>query len=175
MISVIFKHQAEQVLMRSLQPGERVVADLQGTGDMSLWGAAILFPLGLTMFMVGLAGFLGWPHAGPVVAVLMPALGLVTWFSRRRMHAVLTDRRLIFCRFGFRVRSGALTVPLADLHVISYRCGRYEISIECELPGRNRVQLHARRGRRENLSEVDSVLTRWGVYAKVDPPYPALR
>jgi hypothetical protein len=174
-ISVILKRQAGQVLARSLQPGERVVAGLPVTCGMSLWGAAALLPLSLTVFMAGLAGLLGWWHTGPVIAVAMAVPGLVSWFSRRWMHAVLTDRRLIFFRFRFRGRSGApaFAVPLADIPVTNYRCGRYGTSIECELPGRNRVLLHARRGRREDLSEVDSVLTRSGVYARVDPPWPA--
>jgi hypothetical protein len=172
-ISVILKRQAGQVLTRSLQPGERVVADLPVTCDMSLWGGAV----SLVLMVVGVAGLLGWWQPGPVIYVATPVLGLVTWFSRRRMHAVLTDRRLIFFfRFRFRGRSGVPTfaVPLADIPVTDYRCGRYGTSIECVLPGRNHVRLYARRGRREELSEVDSVLTRSGVYARVDPPWPAV-
>ena len=161
--------------MASKIPGVIHVGVLPVTCDLSLWGAAALLPLSLTVFMAGLAGFLGWSRAGPVIAVAVPVLGLVTWFLRRQMHAVLTDRRLIFCRFRFRDRSGAsaFTVPLADLRIMNYRSGRYGISIECELPGRDHVLLHARRGRREDFSEVDSALTRSGVYATVDPPYPA--
>jgi hypothetical protein len=182
--SAVLRPQAEEALARSLHPGERVVTDVPATRGLSPWGAAALLAVSLavslSLSMAGLAGFLGWPHAGPVIAVAAPVQGLVIWlvlwFLRRPMYAALTDRRLVFChlsRFRSTSRAPMIAVPFADLRMVRHHSSRYETSILCELPGRSRVLLHVSRGRRGDFPEVDRALTRLGVHPELDPPWPS--
>ena len=86
----------------------------------------------------------------------------------------MTDKRLICCplsRIGGTARRSALTVPLADLRIVSYKSGRYYgTSVCCEIPGRRPLLLL--RAGREEFAAVDEVLARAGAYAKMDPSYP---
>jgi hypothetical protein len=181
--SVVLRPQAEEALTRSLQPGERVATDVPVTRGLTRRGATALLAaslaVSLPVCMAGLAGFLGWAHAGPVIAVAVPVQGLVIWlvlwFLRRPVYAALTDQRLILCRLSrFRRMSRAptFTVPLTDLHIVRHHSSRHETSILCELPGRSRVLLHVGLAEREDSSATYMALTRLGVYAKLDPPYP---
>jgi hypothetical protein len=168
--------QAEEALRRELQPGERIAAGSLVASGLSGKGFAALLAVCLVEVVAGLEGLVGPVQAGPVTALAslasLTSVGLGVWFLWRPMYAVVTDRRLICCRLS-RLRGTprrpALTVPLADLRIVSYRSGKYATSVWCELPGRRPVRLSAGR---EEFAGMDTVLARAGAYAKLDPPYP---
>jgi len=166
------KWQAEEALRRDLQPGERIAAGSLVASGLSRRGLAALLAVCLVEVGAGLESLLGPLQAGPVTALASLSFLGLAWFLWRPMYAVVTDRRLICCRLS-RLRGTprrpALTVPLADLRIVSYRSGKYATSVWCELPGRKPVRLSAGR---EEFAGVDTVLARSGAYAKLDPRYP---
>jgi hypothetical protein len=170
------KWEAEEALGRDLQPGERIAASSLVTSGLSGRGFAALLAVCLVQVAAGLESLLGPLQAGPSTALGFLAslafLGLWFWFLGRPMYAAVTDRRLIYVRLS-RLRGTprrpALTVPLADLRIVSYRSGRFATSVLCEFPGRKPVRLQAGR---EEFAGVDKALARAGAYAKLDPPYP---
>jgi hypothetical protein len=168
------KWQAEEALGRDLQPGERIAAGSLVTSGLSRRGFSALLAVYLVEVAAGLESLVGPVQAGPVIVLAsLASLGLSVWFLwRPPMYAAVTDRRLICCRLS-RLRGTswrpALTVPLADLRIVSYRSGKYATSVRYELPGRRPVRLSAGR---EEFAGVDRALARAGAYAKLDPPYP---
>lgn len=110
------------------------------------------------------------------MAAALPALGLSIQFLPRPMYVVVTNQRLIWnrmSRFRGRPRRPAVAVPLADLHILNYRHGRFGASIRCEIPDGKPIALHWSRARRADFARVEMVLARSGAFAKSDPPYPA--
>jgi hypothetical protein len=172
----LLKRQAVEAVGHDLQPGERIVAGSAVTSDPSRWGVAVLLTLAVVLTGAGLVSLLGPLNAGPVIAIVLPVLGLGIQFLPRPMYVAVTDRRLIFSRVS-RLRGTprrrAFAVPLADLRILSCRSGNYGASIRCEIPGRKPILLHVGRARRKDFAEVEMVLTRSGAFAKLDPPYPS--
>jgi hypothetical protein len=167
------KRQAEEALGRDLQPGERITARSLVTSGLSRRDSAALAAVWVVLAAAGIEGLLGPLQAGPVTALAsLASLGLGFWFLWHPMYAAVTDRRLICCplsRLRGTARRPALTVPLADLRIVSYLSGKYATSVLCQFPGRRPLVLHAGR---EEFAGVDTALARAGAFAKLDPPYP---
>jgi hypothetical protein len=170
------KRQAEEALGRDFQPGERITASSLVTSGLSGRGLAAVLAVCLVQVATSLEILLGPLQPGPFTALAflasLASVGLCFWFLCRPVYAATTDRRLICCRLS-RLRGTprrpALTVPLADLRIVSYRSGKYATSVLCEFPGRKPVRLQAGR---EEFAGLDRALAHAGAYAKLDPPYP---
>jgi len=170
------QRQAAEALLHDLEPGERIAAGSAMTSDPSRWGVAAMFTLAVGLTATGLLSLLGLLPSEPVIALLLPVLGLSIQFLPRPMYVVVTDRRLICSRMS-RFRSTptrpAFAAPLADLRILNYRSGKYGASIRCRVPGRKPILLHVGRAGRKDFAEIEMVLARSGAFAKLDPPYPS--
>jgi hypothetical protein len=135
------KRQAEEALGRDFQPGERITASSLVTSGLSGRGLAAVLAVCLVQVATSLEILLGPLQPGPFTALAflasLASVGLCFWFLCRPVYAATTDRRLICCRLS-RLRGTprrpALTVPLADLRIVSYRSGKYATSVLCEFP-----------------------------------------
>jgi len=132
--------------------------------------------LAVALTTAGLVSLLGRLSAGPVIAIVLPVLGLGIQLLPRPMYVVVTDRRLICSRMSRLRRTPgrpAFAGPLADLRILNYRSSNYGASIRCEIPGHKPILLHVGRAGRQDFAGVEMVLARSGAFAKLDPPYPA--
>ena len=172
----VLQRRAAEALRHDLQPGECVAAGSVVKSDPSAWGLAVLLTLAVALTAAGLISLLDRLPTDPVIAMLVPVLGLAIQFLPRPMYVMVTNRRLIciqMSRLRSTPRRPAFAAPFADVRILNYRSGNYGTSIRCQVPGRKPVLLHVGRARRKDFAEVVKVLARSGAFAKLDPPYPS--
>jgi hypothetical protein len=167
---------AAEALGRELQAGEHVAGSAVMTSDPSRWAVVVFLAPVAALLAAGLASFAGAGY-GPVAAGLgVCLLGLGIEFLPRPMVVAVTSQRLLCWRLS-RLRRAprrlVFAVPLAELHVVRYRPGRYASSIQCELSGTKRIRLAAGRAGRKDFAKVEEVLARSGAFAQLDPPWPS--
>lgn len=168
------KGRAEEALRHELQPGEYFLGGAAATSGPSPWPAVAVGAAGLALFAAILANVTLPPWLLPS---LTPLLWLCPLFIPRLMYVAVTDRRLLCCRLS-RLRGTArrmvFAVPLADVHVISYRSRRRWTAMRCEVPGHERIRLDVRGAWVKDFARVDEVLARSGAYEVLDPPWPSM-